>query len=496
MGKLFNKLKIKLNMYNISRYKKEIVSMNCTLGLQHIRLISLSLLVIALLYFYADCVVFIGVEDKIFKATLFSIHIISVISSIVFLLFYKQLLAHRWGIRFSMFIVRSYIFFTLLISALASLNSQRLTGNIDAYIVAILILAVLFPIQPLFMIFTFTINHILFLIGLTLTSHDPYTLISKEINSTVMMVGSLAFCYSLYRYRVKEFVTKNQLSESEGNFRKVFNLNPLPMFIARYEDGKVLIANDKSSEFYDYSKEDFHEIYAYELYADKADRMLILNKLDNNIKAENYIVEHQTSSGVKKWVIANYEIIEYMGEKCVLTNVTDITKLKEMENELLSHASTDVLTGVLNRRSGVDALRTLVNSKDSSRTSSICFIDIDGLKEVNDKFGHNEGDYLINKVCSVIKEILSNEGSIFRFGGDEFVILLPDKTENDTEALWSKIQAKLLEINNLGIKPYKIVTSHGVIEFNNNTNLSVEELLDLADKKMYIEKKYHKNNPR
>jgi len=187
------------------------------------------------------------------------------------------------------------------------------------------------------------------------------------------------------------------------------------MFIARYEDGKILIANDKCSEFYDYSKEDFHQIYVYDLYTDKADRKIILNKLDNNIKAENYIVEHQTSSGAKKWVIANYGIIEYMGEKCVLTNVTDITTLKEMENELLSHASTDVLTGVLNRRTGVEALRTLISSKDSSRISSICFIDIDGLKEVNDKFGHNEGDYLINKVCSVIKETLSNEGSLYYF---------------------------------------------------------------------------------
>lgn len=496
MGKSFNKLKFDLNMYNISNYKKEIENINCNLGLQRIRVLSLSLLVVALLYFYADCVIFIGVEDKIFKVTLFSIHIISVISSILFLVFYKQLLAHRWGIRFSMLIVRSYIFFTLLISALASLNSQRLTGNIEAYIVAILILAVLFPIEPLFMIFTFTINHILFLIGLTFMSHDPYTLISKEINSTAMMVGSLVFCCSLYRYRIKEFITKHQLSQSEGNFRKVFNLNPLPMFIAHYEDGKVLIANDRSSEFYDYSKEGFHKIYAHELYADKADRRLMLNKLDNNIKAENYIVEHKTSSGTKKWVIANYEIIEYMGEKCVLTNVTDITELKKMENELLSHASTDVLTGVLNRRTGVEALRILISSKDSSRISSICFIDIDGLKEVNDKFGHNEGDYLINKVCSVIKETLSNDGSIFRFGGDEFVILLPDKTEKESEALWSKIQTKFLEINNLGIKPYKIVTSHGVIEFTGTTNLSVEELLDLADKKMYIEKKSHKSNPR
>jgi len=77
-----------------------------------------------------------------------------------------------------------------------------------------------------------------------------------------------------------------------------------------------------------------------------------------------------------------------------------------------------------------------------------------------------------------------------------FIILLPDKTEKESEALWCKIQAKFLEINNLGIKPYKVVTSHGVIEFTGTTNLSVEELLDLADKKMYIEKKYHKNNPR
>ncbi len=496
MESLINKARSKLSIFNMNYNKEKFGEISCFFALRRLRIISIFLLIMAIPYFYIDLVSLKGVNDTIFRLSLVAVHITFTVMSIGFFIIYPKIINDKEKIKLSKIIIRFYVFIYLFGGAVTSINSQRLTGNIDAYIVDLLIIAVVFPIEPVFMFFSFILNHIFFIIGLALINRGSYLVVSKQINSTTMLVAAVVFCYSLYRSRVKDFINKSKLCESESNFRKLFDVNPSPMIISRFHDGKIVATSDRAHVFFGYSKEEFKNIYANELYVDKADRILMLNKLNNFMRVEDYIVEQKSSSGDKKWVIANYEIVEYMGEKCILTNVTDITELKKMEKELLTHASIDILTGVLNRRKGIEYLSRILDLKESNKISSICFIDIDGLKYVNDHYGHNEGDYLINTVCKVIKDTIDTKDIIFRFGGDEFIIVFPEKSEIEAEKIWIKIENKFNEINDLKLKPYSIKTSHGLIEFSSNTNLSIDELLGLADKKMYIEKKQHKNSSR
>lgn len=478
---------------NIIDRKSEFRKENLILALQRIRIISFGIFFFSLYFFYSD---FVLLKDAtaIFRKTLIAGHLVGFILSALFLLLYNKIKSYSDNIILLKFIYRGFIIILLLMGSLPSISNQRFTDNIDAYIVVILIAAVGFSFEFSFMLSSLILNHIIFIIGISIFCTNHITLVSKQINSTAMLTASILFCYSLYKHREAEFNNKQLLQESEYVFKKLFSINPLPLYITRYEDGKIIMSNDKAPGFYGYTKEEFDDFFAKELYVNRDDRALMLDKLHNLTKIDSYIVEQKCKSGTSKWIIANYELIQYCGEDCILTSVTDITELKKIENELLNHASIDSLTGIFNRRTGIEIFREKLEICRSEDTSLVvCFIDIDNLKFVNDNYGHSEGDFLINTICDCINNAISFTDVFFRYGGDEFIILFSYKNEDEVNQIWANIRTKFDELNAKNIKPYKFSASHGLFEVSSKDNLSIEEILILADKKMYTEKTYKKS---
>ncbi|VEB43828.1 Cyclic di-GMP phosphodiesterase Gmr [Chromobacterium violaceum] len=106
---------------------------------------------------------------------------------------------------------------------------------------------------------------------------------------------------------------------------------------------------------------------------------------------------------------------------------SDITQLKQHEAELDRVAHYDPLTGVPNRRLLSDRLRqAIVRANRSGRSCAVCFLDLDGFKAVNDKYGHAVGDQLLVTVSNNLKSILRGDDTLARLGGDEFVVLLSE----------------------------------------------------------------------
>lgn len=151
----------------------------------------------------------------------------------------------------------------------------------------------------------------------------------------------------------------------------------------------------------------------------------------------------------------------------------------------------DAQTGVLNRRAGLAKLKSIsLNNRRNQRTISLCYIDIDGLKKVNDQFGHTAGDALIDTVTKTIKELIRETDFIIRLGGDEFLIVFRDTGVDNAEATWDRIQNKFQEINNSGELPYPIRVSHGIVEVGGKEkSYEWEEIIKQADDKMYQEKR-------
>jgi len=170
----------------------------------------------------------------------------------------------------------------------------------------------------------------------------------------------------------------------------------------------------------------------------------------------------------------------------------EIDERKAMEAVLEKRAAIDDLTGVYNRRAGLEILKqSIYLTQRYSQTLTLCFIDIDDLKLVNDNFGHPEGDELIRRVIDVLKEHFRKSDYICRVGGDEFLVILTNCAMDAARPILERIKNDLAE-QNLKERRYSIDISFGLAEYSAAQNLSVDELLKLADDNMYLDKQQKK----
>ncbi|MCP4152001.1 MAG: diguanylate cyclase, partial [bacterium] len=179
----------------------------------------------------------------------------------------------------------------------------------------------------------------------------------------------------------------------------------------------------------------------------------------------------------------------------IVTCCMDITERKKMEEELTLYATTDTMTGVQNRRTGMLILEKKLHLTRRARaTLVICFVDIDDLKTVNDVFGHRAGDELIRTVSTLLKNALRQSDTICRLGGDEFLLIFPNCSLEEARKIWIRITKKCTYLNSSKNHPYNISLSHGFAEFQPGDSISVDDLVGVADNEMYKEKVKNKNS--
>ncbi|MBQ8923712.1 MAG: GGDEF domain-containing protein [Lachnospiraceae bacterium] len=174
-------------------------------------------------------------------------------------------------------------------------------------------------------------------------------------------------------------------------------------------------------------------------------------------------------------------------QKKLAISATELNKKNKLLNEL---SITDPLTGINNRRGFLDSVQELVNADESENMEAmIVFADMDNLKQVNDKFGHNNGDFAIKSIANILRASFSDDDIIGRIGGDEFVAFafLDDLDRKDE--IISSIKEYSKELNDSCGKPYYIDISLGVYTFTCSQMLSIEEVLHHADEALYEQKK-------
>lgn len=476
-----------MDFKNSLEFEKKYIS----ISIQRAKLLKLVLFALSFFNFYLDLSLYKDDNsDIVYRQNLMKVHIIILILSITYFTIYKLL--EKAGLDRFYYIAKpvllSNIFLTVLIGAILSINSQRFTGNIDAYILATLTIALVVPIYPKWVIGIYCFNHIFFLANISRCCKNN-TAIIKQGNSTTTVLTAIVLYLIIYSYNAKNFINEQILKEDKLTFIKLFEINPFPLLISRFEDGKIQYTNNKAILFYDIKKDELDAINHRDVYKNASDLDTICEILDKDGKLNDYVVEQKTLSGHSKCAIVNYELIDYFGEKSILSGVADITEIKRMENELMIHASTDALTGVLNRRVGMDLIREKFDkAKNNGEEFNLCFFDIDNLKMVNDKYGHLEGDSLITAVCKVIREEITPNDTIFRYGGDEFIILFDSNCESEINKTCFRISKKFDVMNKDGYKPYSINASIGIFSHKPEMNLTLEEIIEIVDKNMYNNK--------
>ncbi|NLF27237.1 MAG: diguanylate cyclase [Clostridiales bacterium] len=168
--------------------------------------------------------------------------------------------------------------------------------------------------------------------------------------------------------------------------------------------------------------------------------------------------------------------------------LSDVSDERKYLRELESHAYLDPLTQLNSRYYGMRMLSAWLTEQ---RRFTLCFVDLDNLKYVNDTFGHAEGDRFLISAAEAIRH-LSPDGVCVRLGGDEFMVLVPD---GDVEAVgkdMEALRARLAAPRALEPAPYLRSISYGLVQVEEDNALPSSELLSLADERMYEYKRAQK----
>lgn len=168
-------------------------------------------------------------------------------------------------------------------------------------------------------------------------------------------------------------------------------------------------------------------------------------------------------------------------------------KMKTLIDELAYMYDRDELTDWYNRRGlekqGGNLLR---EAREEKLPLFLCVIDLDGMKHINDNFGHIEGDFALKKVCETIAGACRGEYLCARTGGDEFVVVAKDVSEMEGRAWMLKMEHELEKFNNSSAKPYPIHASYGITSHVPGETEGMEQYIKESDEKMYRNKMMNK----
>jgi|GEM_PF-1510336 diguanylate cyclase (GGDEF)-like protein len=178
-----------------------------------------------------------------------------------------------------------------------------------------------------------------------------------------------------------------------------------------------------------------------------------------------------------------------------LINTHQIQILQEQQRQLAEQARHDPLTGVYNRRALDEMLTELMNAR---KPFTLVFIDIDDFFEVNDRFGHLVGDRVIQELAQFLRQIVRKSDSLFRYGGDEFIILMPQTTPEKAEHVLARLQHELQNLSaRVGgeLAGLQLSISLGSASWSPQNPRSLDAVLEEADQFMYRRKRAKRPNP-
>lgn len=264
-------------------------------------------------------------------------------------------------------------------------------------------------------------------------------------------------------------------------------IEELAKFPAENPNPVLRISNDGIILYHNYASESLLRQWHYKEGNPLQDRWLrfVLDALgDDDIKTV------ETEIGDKVISLTFAPIVE---KGFVNVYGLDITKRKKAEEQLKELARIDSLTGCYSRRYGLELLdRQIKLSHRSKSPLLLAFLDIDGFKTINDNFGHNEGDKVLRESVELFKSTLREIDIICRMGGDEFLLIFPDSSLKEVSLIRGRLQKNLSQLNKKIKKNYQIKFSMGFSEYLPDKPETLDELIAIADQRMYEEKKKNK----
>jgi len=342
--------------------------------------------------------------------------------------------------------------------------------------------------------------------GLTFKGISEYETIRKKKDGTLIPViisaapvivdkkpqGTLA----LYRDITERKKAEETLRKSQQEFAAVFNSSPEALVYVD-ENANIVNINPRFTELFGYTLEEIKgkNINGGLIHPpDKIEEGKNLDKIAFSEGYFNYETIRKKKDGTLFPVSISGSNIIIDGQlKGGIGSYIDITERKKLEEKLQKLAHFDVLTGSYRRGYGLNLLEQQIKTANRNKTFiTLFYLDIDRLKYINDTFGHNEGDKVLKEAAKLLKSTLREVDIICRIGGDEFLLILPDTSPEKAPQIRERINKNLKKLNQKLNRAYKISFSIGLSFYNPSNPLSIDELIRIADEKMYKEKEKKK----
>ena len=307
---------------------------------------------------------------------------------------------------------------------------------------------------------------------------DAFNILLMAIVGNSLLFGILVFYNSLY---------KKQLSTREDFMRLIVKNIPTPAFLHK-NNKEIISVSQTLLDVTGYKREQLTTIDEWvELaYGDrKAAVIEVIERLylNKDETVHNLVNVRKSDLTERAWSFHSRYIGDLEnGEEMALSVALDITDLLDKERKLQEIVITDYLTKLYNRRHFEDCI--LDSNEELNLPYGVVMADINGLKLINDAFGHEKGDLLLEEATNVFKKVLKGKGDIFRIGGDEFAFTIKNTSAEEIEKLLNEVveEASKIYINSIQLS---IAFGYTIKE---KVTEDIYTVINDAEDKMYREK--------
>ena len=319
----------------------------------------------------------------------------------------------------------------------------------------------------------------------------PYELIAAKSRVKIYQTTGFAFVllviigalsYALYRSNQEK---REELQKAYEEVQSLYRTIPTPIIRFRMEDGGIVISDNRSfANLVGCPHETCQHRFRFFTKPEFIERIWALP--DGSHQMEMLIRGY----GKKYiWHLAFLEITTKPEGREVLCVLANISQQHEQLNKATLVSQTDALTGLANRRGIQEQLEPLFVSE--STKGALLIMDLDNFKQVNDRFGHQAGDTVLASFADMLVETLPDTSFISRYGGDEFVVFLPNVDREQTCELAGKIKDALAKQFPLFVKTCQFGVSFGSVFFPEDGK-DWDTLFAKVDETLYYNKRQSK----
>jgi diguanylate cyclase (GGDEF)-like protein/PAS domain S-box-containing protein len=282
------------------------------------------------------------------------------------------------------------------------------------------------------------------------------------------------------------------LKASETRYRRLFETSQDGILILDADTAQITDVNPFLIRMLGYSHKDFLQKKLWEvgLFKDIELSRSAFSELQEKgyVRFKDLPLETKDGRTIDVEFVSNVYLVNM--KKVIQCNIRDITVQKRMEEKLKKLSTKDNLTGFYNRRKFKEIIRIEIERvKRYNQPLSIIMFDIDHFKKVNDKYGHGAGDYVLKTIASIVRKNVRKIDYLFRWGGEEFLILSSETQLDKAHALAERIR-KAIESYKFK-KVGKVTVSFGVTEFKERE--TQDSFIKRADDAMYKAKEKGRN---